>query len=115
MLASVLSWPLDCIRRAKVSGFFFLRPARANRGSTGRRGGGGVVNVSHMAVVRRTMDPRVLTLPVRSTSGFHRPDRHRVRLARSAVSRGGGGRVLISCVFCSRMTVETRRGGGVSS
>ena len=47
---------------------------------------------------RMTIDPRILTMPGRSMSGFHRPGRHYLHQARSAVkcsasrlSRGGGG------------------------
>ena len=34
---------------------------------------------------RVTIDPRIPTMPGRSTSGFHRPDRHCLHQARSAV------------------------------
>ena len=34
---------------------------------------------------RMTIDPRIPTMPGRSTSGFHRPGRHRLHQARSAV------------------------------
>ena len=33
----------------------------------------------------RTVDPRILTAPGRSTSGFRRPGKHRVHQARSVV------------------------------
>ena len=47
-------------------------------------GGGGVIIVSCMAEVRRTIDPRVPTMPGLSTSSIHRPGRHCVHQARSA-------------------------------
>ena len=34
-----------------------------------------------MAVVCQAMDPRIPTIPERSTSGFHRPGKHHVRQA----------------------------------
>ena len=34
---------------------------------------------------RMTIDPRIPTMPGRSTSGFHRPGRYRLHQARSAV------------------------------
>ena len=34
---------------------------------------------------RMTIDPRIPTMPGRSTSGFHPPDRHRVHQAQTAV------------------------------
>ena len=34
---------------------------------------------------RMTIDPRIPTMPGRSTSGFHRPGRHCLHQARSAV------------------------------
>ena len=38
---------------------------------------------------RTTMDPRISAMPGRSTSGFHRPGRHRLHQARSAVRCSG--------------------------
>ena len=42
-------------------------------------------------VVRMTIDPRSLTLPGRSASGFNRPGRHRVHQGRSAARRSVSG------------------------
>ena len=47
-------------------------------------GGEGVLNLC-MSVRRMTIDPRVSTVPERSTSGFHQPGRHCLHQARSAV------------------------------
>ena len=62
---------------------------------TGRREGSGVRGgvysvgemylISCMAVVLLTIDPRIPTTPGRSMSGFHRPGRHCLHQARSAV------------------------------
>ena len=61
--------------------------------SDGKRGGEGVVerggrrrvySVVH-SVSRMTIDPRIPTLPGRSTSGFHQSGRHCLHQARSAV------------------------------
>ena len=48
------------------------------------RGGWGVL-MSCMAVVVMTIDPRIPTMPGRSTSGFHRSGRHFQHQARIAV------------------------------
>ena len=45
-------------------------------------GGGGVLDVMH-GHSPMTMDPRILTMPGRSTSGFPRPDRYCLHQARS--------------------------------
>ena len=46
--------------------------------------GGRVLMIMH-GRSRVTVDPRIPTMPGRSTSGFHRPVRHRQHQARSAV------------------------------
>ena len=59
----------------------------------------GCTHVTHtrgrMAVACRTLDPRILTMAGRSTSGFHRPGTHHVhqvrRAVRCSVSRVKGG------------------------
>ena len=50
------------------------------------RGGqrGGCTQFAH-GRSRMTIDPRILTMPGRSTSGFHQPGRHCLHQARSAV------------------------------
>ena len=58
-----------------------IRP-QAERRRKGR--GGGCTSVMH-GRSRMTVDPRIRTMPGRSTSGFHRPDRHCLHRARSAV------------------------------
>ena len=45
----------------------------------------GVTIVSYVAVVRKTKEPRMPTIPERSTSGFHRLGGHCAHQARSAV------------------------------
>ena len=49
-----------------------------------RRPGGGILIFMH-GRSRMTLDPRVPTMPGRSTSGFHRLGRHCLQQARSAV------------------------------
>ena len=50
-----------------------------------RQGAGGtLIVVPCMALVHRARDPRIPTIPRLSTSGFHRPGRHRVHQALSA-------------------------------
>ena len=49
---------------------------------------GGVL-VSCMACSRMTIDPCIPAVPGRNTSGFHRPGRHCLHQARSAVRRWG--------------------------
>ena len=46
--------------------------------------GGGFTHFMHSSSLK-TIDPRTPTMPGRSKWGFHRPDRHRVHEARSAV------------------------------
>ena len=46
-------------------------------------GGGGTQFVHGRS--RMTIGPRILTMPGRSTSGFHKPGRHCLHQARSAV------------------------------
>ena len=53
-------------------------------GQARRRLGGGVLDIMHDHS-RITTDPRIPTLPGRSTSGFHRPGRHGLHQARGAV------------------------------
>ena len=53
-------------------------------------GGGGVLDRRDVLDLmhgpsRMAIDPRILTLPGRSMSGFHRPGRHRLDQARNAV------------------------------
>ena len=48
------------------------------------RGEGGVTQFVH-GRSRMTIDPRIPTMPGRSTSGFHQPGRHCLHQARSAV------------------------------
>ena len=48
----------------------------------------------------KTIDPRIPTMPGRSTSGFHRPGRFRVHQARSAVRLSAS----VSCML--RITCE---------
>ena len=50
---------------------------------------GGVLIVSCRALARRTIAPRIPTPAGRSTSGFHRPGRHCVHQAHSAVGHFG--------------------------
>ena len=50
----------------------------------GLGGRGGCAHAMH-SVSLKTIDPRILTMPGRSTSGFCRPGRHHVHQARSAV------------------------------
>ena len=38
----------------------------------------------------KTIDPRILPMPGRGRSGFHRPGRHGVHQAQRAVKEGGG-------------------------
>ena len=47
------------------------------------RGGGGAQFVHYRS--RMTTDPRIPTMPGRSTSGFHQPGRHGLRQPRGAV------------------------------
>ena len=47
-------------------------------------GGGGYTQFVH-GRSRMTIDPRIPTIPGRSTSGFHQPGRHCLHQARSAV------------------------------
>ena len=54
-------------------------------GGEGEEGGGGGVPTSHIDVVLRPSTLGSLTMPGRSTLGFHRPGRHRAGQARSAV------------------------------
>ena len=51
----------------------------------GGRGGGGTQFAHGRG--RMTIDPRIHTIPPRSTSGFHQPGRHCLHQARSAVRR----------------------------
>ena len=46
--------------------------------------GGGSTRVMH-GRSRMTIDPRISTMPGRTTSSFHRPGRHRLHQGRSAV------------------------------
>ena len=46
--------------------------------------GGGGTQFEH-GRSRMTIDPRILTMPARRTSGFHQPGRHCLHQARSAV------------------------------
>ena len=51
----------------------FLRRFRGGKENIGEgSGGGGCTNVMH-GRSRVTIDPRILTMPGRSMSGFHRP------------------------------------------
>ena len=50
----------------------------------GERGGGGCTQFVHDRS-RMSIDPRIPTMPGRSTSGFHKPRRHCLHRARSAV------------------------------
>ena len=52
-------------------------------GGTGGGGAGGTQLVHGRG--RMTIDPCIPTMPGRSTSGFHRPGRHYLHQARSAV------------------------------
>ena len=61
-----------------------------------RMGSGGVLDIMH-GRSRMTIDPRIPTMPGRSTSGFHRPGRHCLHQARSAV------RCPASRYFCSEL------------
>ena len=56
-------------------------------GWTGGGRGGGVLDIHAWPYgrSRRTIDPRIPTMPGRSTSGFHQPGRHCLHQARSAV------------------------------
>ena len=72
-------------------------------GNMQRRGKGGVMHGRS----RMTTDPRIPTMPGQSTSGFHRPGRHRYHQPRSAVKRAAGG-VLIVVHGRSRMTTDPR-------
>ena len=47
------------------------------RGSGRGARGGGAIDIMH-GRSRITIDPRIPTIPGRSTSGFHRPNRHRL-------------------------------------
>ena len=71
------------------------------------RGGGGgrCTRLMHNRSVG-TVDPRILTVPGRSTSGFHQPGRHRVHQARSAV-RCSASRVEGDLRHTSRVTACT--------
>ena len=56
-----------------------LNPTKSHSG-----GEGGCIQFVH-GRSRMTIDPRIPTMPGRSTSGFHHPGRHCLRQARSAV------------------------------
>ena len=51
---------------------------------------------------RMTVDPRIPTMPGRSPSSFHRPGRHRLHQAQSAVRMGGGWIVKIDRTWENR-------------
>ena len=53
-------------------------------GAAGKGGLGGCTQFVHGGS-RMTIDPRIPTMPGRSTSGFHQPGRHFLHRARSAV------------------------------
>ena len=81
--ATVASYPFDIARTAlafQVGGCF-----RSASGGWGR-----VVLVRCIAVLSKTIDPRIPTMLGRSTSDFHRPGRHRVHQARGGEAGGGG-------------------------
>ena len=66
------------------AGVLKVKAARVGEGG----GGGGVVLIFMDGRSCMTIGPRILTMPGRSLSGFHRPGRHCLHQARSA------GRVL---------------------
>ena len=74
--------------------------AGIGRGRNRGEGGLGCTSFMHSCSLN-TIGPRILILPGRSTSAFHRPGRHRVHQARTAVrysaSRNAGDGVFISC------------------
>ena len=59
----------------------------------------------------KTLDRRIATMPGRSTSGFHRPGRHRVHHTRSAVGRGGGAGGRGGGDLIARVASATTAGG----
>ena len=64
-------------------------------------GGGGVLIVM-LGRSRMTIDPRISTMPGRSTSGFHLPGRHRWHQALQLA--GGGGMPPHPCTKCTAST-----------
>ena len=58
--------------------------SKVRGGGGGGRGGGGRIQCLHGGS-RMTINPRIPTIPGRSTSGLHQPDRHCLHQARSAV------------------------------
>ena len=90
----LVQWPRRAVTpMPNVVGPSDVRGSGEGRGEEGkvggsgteRGGGGGVIIVSCMAVVRRTIDPRTPTMSGRSTSGFHRPGRPCAHQVRNAV------------------------------
>ena len=63
------SAPCTCIHRTEIS----------DKDEAGEGG----YSIACMAVVVLTIDPRISTMPGRSTSGFHGPGRHCLHQARS--------------------------------
>ena len=60
------------------------RQADVERNGRNRKGGGGGTQFVHGRTFM-AIDPRIPTMPGRSTSGFHQPGRHCLHQARSAV------------------------------
>ena len=88
-VASILDWTRPPVpkqgglARAKLCAECVLRAvlisgndSASEIGAMHKRGGGGVLTVMH-GRSRMTIDPRIPTMPGRSTSGFHRTGRHR--------------------------------------
>ena len=80
-------YQVDQIKALLSGSKFILKPRRGDGG-----GGGCVLTVMH-GRSRMTIDPRIPSMPGRSTSGFHRPGRHRY-----IPSGGGGGGVIVGCL-----------------
>ena len=94
--------------------------------------GGGVFAHVVLSRSRMTIDPHIPTMPARSTAGFHRPGRHRVHHARSAVmcsasrvegelhpsnvgmTRVRAGMPHLTCTWYMRsLRLGSRQGGGL--
>ena len=65
---------------------------------------------------RKTIGPRILTMPERSVSGFHRPSRHRVHQVRCTVRCSASRMKGVSCIplrTACEVDIGTIEGGGV--